>query len=34
LEGVPLGDLQLDEEAEDATVAFLKTLTDRRVGKK
>jgi cytochrome c peroxidase len=28
LEGVPLGDLELDEEAEDAIVAFLKTLTD------
>jgi cytochrome c peroxidase len=28
LEGVPLGDLQLDQEAEDALVAFLGTLTD------
>jgi cytochrome c peroxidase len=28
LEGVPLGDLQLDQEAEDAIVAFLKTLSD------
>ncbi len=28
LEGVPLGDLQLDEEAEAAIVAFLRTLTD------
>ena len=28
LEGVPLGNLELGEEAEDATVAFLKTLTD------
>lgn len=27
-EGVPLGDLQLDEEAERAIVAFLKTLSD------
>ncbi len=27
-EGVPLGNLELDEEAEDATVAFLKTLSD------
>lgn len=26
--GVPLGDLQLDEEDEDAIVAFLKTLSD------
>jgi cytochrome c peroxidase len=30
LEGVPLGNLELDQEAEDAIVAFLKTLTDRR----
>jgi len=29
-EGVPLGNLELDEEAEDAIVAFLKTLTDGR----
>lgn len=28
LEGVPLGDLQLDEEAEAAIVAFMKTLSD------
>jgi cytochrome c peroxidase len=28
LEGVPLGNLELDQEAEDAIVAFLKTLTD------
>ncbi len=28
LEGVPLGNLELDEAAEDATVAFLKTLSD------
>ena len=28
-EGVPLGNLELDEEAEDATVAFLKTLSDQ-----
>jgi cytochrome c peroxidase len=28
LEGVPLGDLQLDAEAEAALVAFMKTLTD------
>ncbi len=28
LEGVPLGDLQLDAEAEAAIVAFLKTLSD------
>lgn len=34
LEGVPLGNLGLDEEAVDATVAFLKTLTDRQVVKK
>lgn len=27
-EGVPLGNLELSEEAEDATVAFLKTLSD------
>jgi cytochrome c peroxidase len=27
-EGVPLGNLELDAEAEHATVAFLKTLTD------
>ncbi len=27
-EGVPLGNLQLSEEAEDAIVEFLKTLTD------
>jgi cytochrome c peroxidase len=31
LEGKPLGNLELSQEAEDATVAFLKTLTDRRV---
>lgn len=29
LEGVPLGNLELDAYAEAATVAFLKTLTDR-----
>ncbi len=29
LEGVPLGNLELDSEAEDAIVQFLKTLTDR-----
>ncbi len=28
LEGVPLGNLQLDAEAEAALVAFLKTLSD------
>jgi cytochrome c peroxidase len=28
LEGVPLGNLELDEEAEDAIVQFLKTLSD------
>ncbi len=28
LEGVPLGDLELDEEAEAAIVAFLATLSD------
>jgi cytochrome c peroxidase len=28
LEGVPLGNLELDQEAEDAIVAFLKTLND------
>jgi cytochrome c peroxidase len=28
LEGVPLGDLELDEEDEDAIVEFLKTLSD------
>ena len=28
LEGVPLGDLQLDAEAEAAIVAFLATLSD------
>ena len=28
LEGVPLGNLELSEEAEDAIVAFLKTLSD------
>jgi cytochrome c peroxidase len=28
LEGVPLGNLELDQEAEDAIVAFLKTLSD------
>jgi cytochrome c peroxidase len=28
LEGVPLGNLELDEAAEDAIVAFLKTLSD------
>jgi cytochrome c peroxidase len=33
LEGVPLGNFQLDEEAEDAIVAFLKTLSDRPVRK-
>jgi cytochrome c peroxidase len=33
-EGVPLGDFQLDDEALDATVAFLKTLTDRDLAKK
>jgi cytochrome c peroxidase len=33
LEGVPLGNFQLDEEAEDAIVAFLKTLSDRPVKK-
>jgi cytochrome c peroxidase len=27
-EGVPLGDLQLDQQAEDAIVAFLRTLSD------
>ncbi len=27
-EGVPLGNLELDQEAEDAIVAFLKTLSD------
>jgi cytochrome c peroxidase len=31
LEGKPLGNLELSQEAEDATVAFLKTLTDRGV---
>lgn len=34
LEGVPLGNLELDEEAEAAIVAFLKTLSDRTVVKK
>ncbi len=34
LEGVPLGNLELDEEAEAAIVAFLKTLNDRTVVKK
>lgn len=29
LEGVPLGNFQLSEEAENAIVAFLKTLSDR-----
>jgi cytochrome c peroxidase len=29
LEGVPLGNLELDTEAEAAIVAFLKTLSDR-----
>ena len=28
LEGVPLGNLELDAEAEEATVEFLKTLSD------
>jgi hypothetical protein len=28
LEGVPLGNLELAKEAEDAIVAFLKTLSD------
>ncbi len=28
LEGVPLGNLELDPEAEAAIVAFLKTLSD------
>jgi hypothetical protein len=28
-EGLPIGDFQLDAEAEAAVVAFLKTLTDR-----
>ncbi len=28
LEGVPLGNLELDAEAEAAIVAFLKTLSD------
>jgi cytochrome c peroxidase len=32
-EGVPLGNFQLDEHAEDAIVAFLKTLSDRPVRK-
>ena len=32
LEGVPLGDLQLDAEAEAAIVAFLMTLSDGFVG--
>lgn len=31
LTGKPLGNLELDEEAEKAIVAFLKTLTDRPV---
>jgi cytochrome c peroxidase len=30
LEGVPMGNLELDQDAEEAIVAFLKTLTDRR----
>jgi cytochrome c peroxidase len=34
LEGVPLGNLELDEEAEAAIVAFLKTLSDRTEAKK
>ncbi len=34
LEGVPLGNLELDEDAEAAIVAFLKTLNDRTVVKK
>lgn len=34
LEGVPLGNLELDDEAEAAIVAFLKTLNDRTVVKK
>jgi cytochrome c peroxidase len=33
-EGVPLGNFELDEDAENAIVAFLKTLTDRDVVKK
>jgi cytochrome c peroxidase len=33
-EGLPIGNFQLDEEAEDAVVAFLKTLTDRDAVKK
>jgi cytochrome c peroxidase len=31
LEGVPLGNFQLSEEAQNAIVAFLKTLSDRDV---
>jgi cytochrome c peroxidase len=34
LEGVPLGNLELDSEAEAAIVAFLKTLSDRTVVRK
>ncbi len=34
LEGVPLGNLELDEEAEDAIVAFLTTLSDGYLQKK
>lgn len=30
-EGLPIGDFELDAEAEAAIVAFLKTLTDRSV---
>ena len=33
-EGKPLGNLELDDEAVDAIVAFIKTLTDRTVVKK
>jgi cytochrome c peroxidase len=29
LEGVPLGDLRLDDHKLDAIVAFLRTLSDR-----
>lgn len=29
-EGVPLGNFELDQEDEDAIVAFMKTLTDRQ----
>ena len=31
LTGKPLGNLELDEDAENAIVEFLKTLTDRNV---